>query len=108
MLLETGQIAGHGILDIDERFGAGLALRNTARQRRTLGYKHAVLIRLNHHSVFHRINLKAPPAKVNRSPTVRPRPARSKSIPGCPTWPHEHFSSRLAFPLAALSFNCDC
>src|SRR5437667_3282332 len=43
---------------------------------RALGHEYSILIRLNYHSIFHAVNLGAPPWKVNRhaSPVLlRPR-----------------------------------
>ena len=63
---ETGQITSDGVLDIGQRFGTTLALRNAAGKRGALGHEYSVLIRLNHHSIFHAFNLRGPPWKVNR------------------------------------------
>src|SRR5439155_17096613 len=66
VFLETGQVASDGILDIGQRFGARLSLRNAAGKRGAFRYEYSVLVRLNHHSIFHAGNLRGPLWKVNR------------------------------------------
>lgn len=53
MLLQTGQIAGDGVLDIVQRLASGLTLGNAAGQRGTFGHEHAVLVCLNMNAEFH-------------------------------------------------------
>src|SRR5579859_2620166 len=66
VLLEAGQIPGHGVLDVGKGFLARIALRDAAGQRWAFSDEHAVLVQFDHDSIFHAANLSAPLWKVNR------------------------------------------
>src|SRR5260221_4184044 len=63
---DFGEVAGDGVFDVVQRFGAGLALRNADGKGGPLPHEYSILIRLNYHSILHAVNLGAPPWKVNR------------------------------------------
>jgi hypothetical protein len=46
-----------GIPNIRDGLVAGLALRNATRKHGTIRHKHAILIRLDHHSEFHVVSI---------------------------------------------------
>src|SRR5579872_5956854 len=53
MLLNAGEVTFDCVLDIGHGFSAGLALRDTSRQRGTFCHENAVLVRLYEHTKFH-------------------------------------------------------
>src|ERR1043166_3289262 len=53
MFLQTSQVTRDGIFDIGQGFFARNSLADAAGQRRTFGYEHAILVRLDNDSKFH-------------------------------------------------------